>query len=79
MSAKFRIIFLCVGVLVSGSWGAHDAQRSGENKQLPLWYQLQQREIRADNIGSSIFLGVAAFSFIATLVFSYFFDALKKN
>ncbi len=78
MSAKFRIIFLTgLFLLSSVCQGADDS--SFKEAHPPLWYQLQQREARADQIGGKIFLGVTAFSFIATFVFSYFFDALKKN
>lgn len=72
MRAKFRIIFLCVGMLVSGSYGADDAQHSDGERAQPLWYQLQQEEIRRDRIGDAIFLWVTAVMIVGTLTLNYF-------
>lgn len=78
MKAKLRIIFFCVGALVSGSWGANDAhQPKDEDDYPPLWYQLQQAEIRRDRIGSTIFLWFTAFMIVGTVTLNYFLAPQK--
>lgn len=78
MRAKFQIIFFCVGMLVAGSWGADDSQRSDGEGAQPVWYQLQQEDIRRDRIGSRIFLWFTAFTIVGTLTLNYFLPPNSK-